>query len=206
VRGQYRAGVVDGKKVPAYLDEAKVPAGSHCETFVALRTEVQNWRWAGVPFYLRTGKHLAARRTEVAIQFKKASVSLFQSASVKLPEANQLVIQVQPIESIELEFAAKAPGPAVRVAPVAMHFCYQDYFARKNRTGYETLLYDAMIGDASLFKRGDVIEAGWKVVQPVLQAWEQDGNDLESYPASSEGPEAAQDLLRRDGRQWRSLT
>jgi glucose-6-phosphate 1-dehydrogenase len=190
----------------AYRQEPRVSPDSNTETYAALRLGIDSWRWAGVPFYLRTGKHLAARRTEVAIQFKKASVSLFQSASVKLPEANQLVIQVQPIESIELEFAAKAPGPAVRVAPVAMHFCYQDYFARKNRTGYETLLYDAMIGDASLFKRGDVIEAGWKVVQPVLQAWEQDGNDLESYPASSEGPEAAQDLLRRDGRQWRSLT
>jgi glucose-6-phosphate 1-dehydrogenase len=139
------------------------------------------------------------------IQFKRASLSLFQSASVKLPEANQLVIQVQPTESIELEFAAKVPGPAVRVAPVAMHFCYRDYFALENRTGYETLLYDAMVGDASLFKRGDLIEAGWNVVQPLLQAWDEHGNDLESYPAGSEGPEAAQALLRRDGRQWRPL-
>ena len=195
VRGQYAG----------YRQEPRVSAVSNTETYAALRLGIDSWRWAGVPFYLRTGKRLAARRTEVVIQFKRASLSLFQSASVKLPEANQLVIQVQPSERIDLEFAAKAPGPVVRVAPVSMRFCYRDYFALENHTGYETLLYDAMIGDASLFKRGDLIEAGWNVVQPVLQAWEQGGNDVQSYAAGSDGPEAAQDLLSRDGRRWRAL-
>jgi glucose-6-phosphate 1-dehydrogenase len=205
IRAQYDAGAANGHPLPAYRQEPRVSPDSRTETYTALRLGIDTWRWAGVPFYLRTGKRLAARRTEVVIQFKRASLSLFQSASVKLPEANQLLIQVQPTESIELEFAAKVPGPAVRVAPVAMQFCYRDYFALENRTGYETLLYDAMIGDASLFKRGDMLEAGWNVVQPVLQAWEQDGNDLHSYPSGSEGPEAAQALLLRDGRQWRPL-
>ena len=205
IRGQYDTGAANGQPLPAYRQEPRVSPDSRTETYTALRLGIDTWRWAGVPFYLRTGKRLAARRTEVVIQFKRASLSLFQSASVKLPEANQLLIQVQPTESIELEFAAKVPGPAVRVAPVAMQFCYRDYFALENRTGYETLLYDAMIGDASLFKRGDMLEAGWNVVQPVLQAWEQDGNDLHSYPSGSEGPEAAQALLLRDGRQWRPL-
>ena len=189
----------------SYRQEPRVSPDSRTETYAALRLGIDSWRWAGVPFYIRTGKRLATRRTEVVIQFKGASLSLFQSASVKLPEANRLLIQVQPTESIELEFAAKMPGPAVKVAPVAMHFCYRDYFARENRTGYETLLYDAMVGDTSLFKRGDVIEAGWSVVQPILQAWEQDEHDVQSYPAGSDGPEAAHDLLRRDGRQWRPL-
>ncbi len=205
VRAQYGAGAAAGQPLPAYRQEPRVSPDSSTETYVALRLGIDSWRWAGVPFYIRTGKRLADRRTEVVIQFKRASLSLFQSASVKLPEANRLLIQVQPTESIELEFAAKVPGPAVTVAPVAMHFCYRDYFALENRTGYETLLYDAMVGDASLFKRGDVIEAGWNVVEPVLQAWEQDGKDLHPYPAGSEGPEAARDLLLRDGREWRSL-
>ena len=205
VRAQYGTGAAGGQALAAYRQEPRVSPDSRTETYAALRLGIDSWRWAGVPFYLRTGKRLAARRTEVVIQFKGASLSLFQSASVKLPEANQLRIQVQPTESIALEFAAKVPGPAVRVAPVAMHFCYRDYFALENRTGYETLLYDAMTGDASLFKRGDVIEAGWNVVEPILQAWDQDGNSLKTYPAGSEGPEAANELLLRDGRQWRSL-
>jgi glucose-6-phosphate 1-dehydrogenase len=205
VRAQYGAGAAAGQPLPAYRQEPRVSPDSSTETYVALRLGIDSWRWAGVPFYIRTGKRLADRRTEVVIQFKRASLSLFQSASVKLPDANRLLIQIQPTESIELEFAAKVPGPAVTVAPVAMHFCYRDYFKLENRTGYETLLYDAMIGDASLFKRGDVIEAGWNVVQPVLEAWEHDGKDLRTYPAGSEGPEAAQDLLVRDGRQWRPL-
>lgn len=178
---------------------------SPTETYTALKVAVDNWRWAGVPIYLRTGKRLAARSTEVTIQFRKAPLSLFRSASVMLPRANRLVMHIQPEESIVLEFAAKVPGPAVSVAPVAMRFCYRDYFGRESRTGYEKLLYDAMIGDASLFKRGDMIEAGWGIVEPVLKAWEQGAGRLESYPAGSDGPEAAHDLLRRDGREWRPL-
>ncbi len=205
VRGQYETGNLDGSAVPGYRQEARVAPDSQTETYVAMKLAVDNWRWAGVPFYLRTGKRLSARRTEVAIQFRKAPLTLFRTASVTLPQANRLVIHIQPEESISLEFAAKAPGPEVTVSPVAMRFCYRDFFGFKNRTGYETLLYDAMMGDASLFKRGDMIEAGWSIIDPVLKAWEQGTGELHAYPAGTDGPDAAQELLRRDGHEWRPL-
>jgi glucose-6-phosphate 1-dehydrogenase len=205
VRGQYGPGVLDGQPVPAYRQEPRVAPDSTVETYVAMKLAIDNWRWAGVPFYIRTGKRLAARRTEVVVQFRQAPLTLFRTASVTLPSANRLHIRIQPEESISLQFAAKAPGPAVTVLPVEMRFCYRDYFGRANRTGYETLLYDAMIGDASLFKRGDMIEAGWSVVEPVLQAWEHPLAPLSFYPAGSEGPEEANELLRRDGCEWMSL-
>jgi glucose-6-phosphate 1-dehydrogenase len=205
VRAQYAAGGVDGAPVPGYRQEPRVAPDSPTETYVAVKLAVDNWRWAGVPFYLRTGKRLAARSTEVAIQFRMAPLTLFRNASVTLPQANRLVMHIQPEESIRLEFEAKVPGPVVTVQPVAMRFCYRDYFGRETHSGYETLLYDAMIGDASLFKSGDMIEAGWKVIEPVLTAWAQGAGELHSYPAGSDGPEAAQELLRRDGREWRPL-
>ena len=205
VRGQYKTGNLDGSSVPGYRQEARVAPDSQTETYVAMKLAVDNWRWAGVPFYLRTGKRLSARRTEVAIQFRKAPLTLFQTAAVTLPQANRLMIQIQPEESISLEFAAKAPGPEVTVSPVAMRFCYRDFFGFKNRTGYETLLYDAMMGDASLFKRDDMIEAGWSIIDPVLKAWERGTGELQSYPAGTDGPDAAQELLRRDGHEWRPL-
>ncbi len=205
VRGQYEAGNLMGSAVPGYRQEARVAPDSQTETYVAMKLAVDNWRWAGVPFYLRTGKRLSARRTEVAIQFRKAPLTLFRTASVTLPQANRLVIHIQPEESISLEFAAKAPGPEVTVSPVAMRFCYRDFFGFKNRTGYETLLYDAMMGDASLFKRGDMIEAGWGIIDPVLKAWEQGAGDLHPYAAGTDGPDAARELLSRDGHEWRPL-
>ena len=205
VRGQYGTGSLDGSAVPGYRQEARVAPDSRTETYVAMKLAVDNWRWAGVPFYLRTGKRLSARGTEVAIQFRKAPLTLFRTASVTLPQANRLVIHIQPEESISLEFAAKAPGPEVTVSPVAMRFCYRDFFGFKNRTGYETLLYDAMVGDVSLFKRGDMIEAGWSIIDPVLKAWEQGTGELHPYPAGTDGPDAAQELLRRDGHEWRPL-
>ncbi len=205
VRAQYGAGNVEGSPVPGYREEACVAPDSQTETYVAMKLAVDNWRWASVPFYLRTGKRLAARRTEVAIHFRKAPLALFRTASVTLPQANRLVIHIQPEESISLEFAAKAPGPAVTVSPVAMRFCYRDFFGLRNWTGYETLLYDAMMGDASLFKRGDMIEAGWSIMEPVLRAWEQDAGDLHSYAAGTDGPDAAGELLQRDGHEWRPL-
>jgi glucose-6-phosphate 1-dehydrogenase len=205
VRAQYQAGGVSGAPVPGYRQEPRIAPDSRTETYVAMKLSVDNWRWAGVPFYLRTGKRLATRRTEVVIQFRKAPLTLFRNASLKLPQANRLVVEIQPEESIALEFEAKVPGPSVTVQPVAMRFCYRDYFGRKARTGYETLLYDAMIGDASLFKRGDVIEASWGVIEPVLKAWEQSSADLSFYDAGSDGPGAASELVRRDGREWRPL-
>ncbi len=205
VRAQYQAGGVSGAPVPGYRQESRIAPDSRTETYVAMKLSVDNWRWAGVPFYLRTGKRLARRRTEVAIQFRKPPLTLFRNASLKLPQANRLVVEIQPEESIALEFEAKVPGPSVTVQPVAMRFCYRDYFGRKARTGYETLLYDAMIGDASLFKRGDVIEASWGVIEPVLKAWEQSSADLSFYDAGSDGPEAASEMVRRDGREWRPL-
>jgi glucose-6-phosphate 1-dehydrogenase len=189
-----------------YRDEPRVAPDSATETYVAMTLAVDNWRWAGVPFYLRTGKRLATRRTEVVIQFRKAPLTLFRNAAVALPSANRLWIRIQPEENISLEFDAKQPGPTVTVRPVQMRFCYRDYFGLQSRTGYETLLYDAMIGDASLFKRADVIEAGWAVVEPVLEAWEHPLAPLGFYPAGSEGPAEAVDLLRRDGYEWVSLT
>ncbi len=206
VRAQYQAGAEGAVAVPGYRQEARVAPDSVTETYVAMKLAVDNWRWAGVPFYLRTGKRLAARKTEVVIQFRKAPLTLFRSASVALPSANRLCIHIQPEESISLEFAAKAPGPTVTVRPVEMRFCYRDYFGRENRTGYETLLYDAMTGDASLFKRGDTIEAGWAVVEPVLRAWEHPLAGLSFYPAGADGPEAADELVRRDGYEWTRLT
>jgi glucose-6-phosphate 1-dehydrogenase len=196
VRAQYRG----------YRDEERVAPDSAAETYVAMKLAVDNWRWAGVPFYLRTGKRLATRRTEVVIQFSDAPLTLFRNASATLPSANRLLIRVQPEESISLEFDAKQPGPYITVRPVQMRFCYRDYFKMEGRTGYETLLYDAMIGDSSLFKRGDVIEASWAVVDPVLKAWEHPLAPLSFYESGSEGPEEAAELLRRDGYAWAPLT
>ncbi len=206
VRAQYQAGTEGAASVPGYRQETRVDPDSVTETYVAMKLAVDNWRWAGVPFYLRTGKRLAARRTEVVVQFRKAPLTLFRNASVTLPSANRLWIHIQPEESISLEFAVKVPGPAVTVRPVEMRFCYRDYFGRENRTGYETLLYDAMVGDASLFKRGDMMEAGWTVVEPVLKAWTHPLAGLSFYPAGSQGPLAADELLRRDGYEGAPLT
>jgi glucose-6-phosphate 1-dehydrogenase len=204
LRSQYVAGEIGGKPVPAYLDEPRVHARSTTETYAAFRLYVDNWRWAGVPFYLRTGKRLAAKRTEVVIQFRQAPLALFRSSSVDAPDANRLVLSIQPTESIGLELAAKVPGPEVTASQVEMRFSYRDFFGVERRTGYETLLFDAMIGDRSLFKRADVIEAGWMIVDPILRAWEDNACDLLHYPAGSEGPEEVSRLVEGDDR-WRRI-
>lgn len=204
LRAQYAEGEIGGKPVPRYRDEPRVHAASATETYAAFRLSVDNWRWAGVPFYLRTGKRLAAKRTEVVIRFRQAPLSLFRTVSVDLPGANRLVLSIQPTESIVLELAAKVPGPEVTASPVEMRFCYQDFFGVDRRTGYETLLYDAMTGDRSLFKRADVIEAGWTIVDPILRAWEDNACDLLHYPAGSEGPEEAHRLVQGDDG-WRRI-
>ena len=205
VRARYAAGEIAGRAVRDFTAETDVAPGSTTESYVALKLSVDNWRWAGVPFYLRTGKAMARRDTEIAIRFKAAPLALFRGTDVAHPAENWLVLRIQPDEGIALEFGAKQPGPTVRVAPVGMDFRYRDYFDQEPSTGYETLIYDAMIGDPTLYQRADTIEAGWRVVQPILDAWARDAAPLATYPAGGDGPEAADSLLARDGRAWRPL-
>ena len=203
VRGQYGPGEIDGKKVPGYREEEKVPPESNTETFVALRFMVDNWRWAGVPFYARTGKRLPTRMTQIVIQFKHAPAMLFQHTSVDRLTTNRLYIHIQPKEGISLRFGAKVPGPVLTMGAVEMDFDYVDYFGKVPSTGYETLLYDAMIGDATLFQRADMVEAGWAMVQPILDVWKAlPPRSFPNYPSGSWGPHEADELLRRDGRHW----
>ncbi|GBQ34094.1 glucose-6-phosphate dehydrogenase [Komagataeibacter saccharivorans] len=201
VRGQYAAGVVGGKDVPGYRQEPGVDPHSLTETYAAMKFQIDNWRWAGVPFYVRTGKRLAARKTEIAIHFKSAPYALFRDTPVESLTPNIMVIHIQPTEGVTLQFSAKIPGPAVRLGGVRMKFDYAEWFSEGPSTGYETLIYDCMIGDATLFQRADNIEAGWRAVQPILD-WGQDGRTLAPYAAGSEGPAAADALLARDNRHW----
>jgi glucose-6-phosphate 1-dehydrogenase len=206
VRGQYGPGQVNGASMPAYREEPNVPPGSATDTFVALRLLVDNWRWAGVPFYVRTGKRLPTRITEILIQFKHAPAMLFQHTSVQRLTTNRLCIHIQPREGISLRFGAKIPGPVVNVGAVEMDFDYAEHFGRVPSTGYETLLYDVMIGDATLFQRADMIEAGWSMVQPILDVWGAlSPRNFPNYAAGSWGPSEADALLERDGRQWENF-
>jgi glucose-6-phosphate 1-dehydrogenase len=187
-----------------YRGEPNVSPDSRTDTFVALQLFLDNWRWAGVPFYLRTGKKLEARLTEVAVQFKQPPFVLFRQTGIERLDPNVLVIRIQPDEGISLAFEAKVPGPFDRVGTVKMDFSYSDYFGAEPSTGYETLLYDAMIGDQTLFHRMDIVEAGWAVVQPILDAWQQDGNSrIPTYQPGSCGPDEAYHLLERSGCRWR---
>jgi glucose-6-phosphate 1-dehydrogenase len=206
VRGQYTAGVVRGQPVKGYREEEGVAPDSMTETYVALRLGIDNWRWAGVPFYLRTGKALTRRTTEIAIQFKRVPFALFRDTPVDILPANVLAMQIQPDEGISLQFGAKQPGPIIKLGGVRMDFRYRDYFNTEPSTGYETLVYDCMIGDATLFQRADSVEAGWAVVQPILDIWRSDKTvPLEFYTAGTAGPDAAEQLLWRSGRQWRPI-
>ena len=204
VRGQYGAGTVAGKAMPAYRASPNVARDSRTETYVALKLAIDNWRWSGVPFYLRTGKATSAHLTEVAIQFKAAPKTLFQTLPKGASKPNVLVLRVQPNQGISLLFDVKQPGPDVALEDVRMDFRYADWFKAEPATGYETLLYDCFIGDQTLFKRGEDIEAAWRAVTPFLKAWEHEG-DLHRYAAGSAGPKAADALLARDGRAWRPL-
>ena len=206
VRGQYRAGAVLGKPVRAYSDEADVARDSETETYVAMKLMIDNWRWAGVPFYLRTGKALVRRKTEIAIRFKQAPLTLFRDTPVEKLTPNWLVLHIQPDEGVSLQFGAKVPGPIVRLGSVEMDFRYADYFKSAPSTGYETLIYDCMIGDATLFQSADNIETGWRVVQPVLDAWQDaQGGAIAPYAAGSVGPKEADAFIARDGRRWRAI-
>lgn len=206
VRGQYGAGAIDGRRVPDYRAEPNVRSGSVTETYVALRLVIDNWRWAGVPFYLRTGKAMAARNTEIAIEFKQAPLAIFRDTAIEDLARNVLVLRIQPDEGIGLQFNAKVPSPALRIEGVCMDMSYEDYFDAMPSTGYETLIYDCMIGDATLFQRADNVEAGWRVVQPVLDAWREAKVDaLPIYAAGSGGPPEADALIEREGRRWRTI-
>jgi glucose-6-phosphate 1-dehydrogenase len=207
VRGQYRGGKVGDTEIEDYRKTEDVKPGSTTETYAALKLTIDNWRWAGVPFYLRTGKALGIKRTEIAIKFKQAPFAMFRDTPVDKLSQNFLVISTEPVEGIELQFNTKVPGPAIDIDGVEMKFRYKDYFKAEPSTGYETLIYDCMIGDNILFQRADSVEAGWRAVQPFLDAWHKSGaRGLKIYDAGSEGPEEADDLLGRDGRSWRKLT
>jgi glucose-6-phosphate 1-dehydrogenase len=206
VRAQYGDGYIENRAVEAYRKTKDVKPDSTTETYVALKLLIDNWRWAGVPFYLRTGKALRAKQTEVAIKFRQAPVAMFRETPVDRLADNFLVIRIQPDECIGLEFNAKIPGPSVAIGGVGMTFEYGDYFESSAATGYETLIYDCMIGDAILYPRADGIEAGWRVVQPFLDAWHEAGGEgLAAYRAGSEGPAEADALLAKDGRRWRPI-
>jgi glucose-6-phosphate 1-dehydrogenase len=188
-----------------YRREPHVAAGSRTETYAALRLVLDNWRWAGVPFYLRTGKRLADRHTEVSVHFKPAPFTLFRETPVECTNPNVLRLLIQPEEGISLSFDAKVPGPLERLDTVKMDFSYAAHFKREPSTGYETLLFDAMAGDQTLFHRMDIVEAGWDVVQPILDAWSRDtASPLAAYAPGSWGPAEADDLLARNGRRWHS--
>jgi glucose-6-phosphate 1-dehydrogenase len=204
VRGQYRPGTVQGRQLVSYRDEPDVNKTSRTETFIALKVMIDNWRWAGVPFYIRTGKAMSGRDTSITINFKRAPYSLFRDTPVDKLMSNELVLQVQPREGISLHFGAKQPGPEVRIAPVDMDFSYADWFRSGPATGYETLIYDCLIGDQTLFQRADNIELGWRAVQPFLDAWKT-GGEVHGYAAGEDGPKQAATLLERDHRVWRAV-
>ena len=206
VRGQYGAGTVLGKAVKAYRQELDVAPDSGVETYVALQFEIDNWRWAGVPFYFRTGKHMSQRTTEIAIRFKQAPYAAFQDTPVESLRPNWLVLSIAPDAGISLQFEVKRPGPDMDLVAVKMEFHYGDWFPKAANVGYETLIYDVMIGDQTLFMRADMVEQGWRIMQPVLDAWAAATVDVPGYESGSDGPRAADALIGRDGeRCWRPV-
>jgi glucose-6-phosphate 1-dehydrogenase len=203
VRGQYVGGVVDNEAVPAYREEEGVDPKSETETYVALRLHVDNWRWAGVPVYVRTGKRLPARVTEVALQFHQVPFLAFEGALTRELRPNVLVLRIQPHERISLHFGAKVPGEAFKVQSVSMDFGYEQAIAETGMDGYTRLLFDAMCGEATLFIRSDEVLQAWRIVDPYLQAWAEPGGGLHFYPAGTWGPGIANLLLQRNGDAWR---
>jgi glucose-6-phosphate 1-dehydrogenase len=203
VRGQYGAGTVLGHPAQAYRHEPDVAPDSKTETYVALKLGIDNWRWAGVPFYLRTGKHLPARNTEIAIQFRQAPYALFRDTPIERLPPNILTLRIQPDEGLSVSFSAKRPGPEIKIDGVAMNFSYRDYFEPLAAVGYETLIYDCLNGDASLFQRADTVEAAWWAVQGLIDAWASGpAPKFPNYASGSAGPEEANRLIARDGRAW----
>jgi glucose-6-phosphate 1-dehydrogenase len=200
VRGQYAPGRLGDKPVPGYREEPNVNQASKTETFVAGKLLIDNWRWAGVPFYLRTGKRLAKRSTEIMIQFRRAPHIVFREKEI---EPNRLILNIQPDEGISVSFGAKRPGTEMSIGNVTMNFCYREAFGEGTRSAYATLLNDCVRGDATLFDRGDSVEAAWSLVDPILDVWSAAKSAaVPQYPAGSWGPRESDVLLERDGRQW----
>lgn len=203
VRGQYGAGWVQGERVQSYQKEPGVTPDSAAETFAAVKFFVDNWRWQDVPFYMRTGKRLPTRSSEVFIQFRPVPHQSFPAAATMAWQPNRLVIRIQPKESILLRFQAKEPGPNMHLSPVEMRFCYRTAFKVAPPEAYETLLLDVMQEDATLFMRADQVEAAWSVITPILKAWEMvTPTDFPNYQAGTWGPEIAETLIAQDGRSW----
>lgn len=203
VRGQYRAGAAGGDTIPAYRKAPEVAPDSRTETYVAMQLAVETWRWHGVPFYLRTGKALTARDTEIVIHFRDAPLRLFRDTPTQDLPPNRMVLQIQPNEGLTLEMAVKQPGPLVDIVPAALRFAYADRFDMGHRTGYETLIYDVLMGDQTLFQRADQIEGGWRAVQPLLDAWQR--GKPQAYDPGSAGPKDADALIAREGRAWHDI-
>ena len=205
VRGQYAAGSVQDNPVKAYRASPGVAADSNTETYVALKLLIENWRWSGVPFYIRTGKCLTGRLTEVVVHFRHAPFGMFRDTPMDKLVPNTLTLNIEPAQGLTLGISAKIPGPKMELSGVQMKFRYEDAFKLTPNVGYETLLYDCLIGDATLFQRADNIDAAWKVVDPALKAWAADKGGPELYEAGSTGPKGAEALLARDGRSWEPL-
>jgi glucose-6-phosphate 1-dehydrogenase len=206
IRGQYGPGWVGGKEVPGYRSEEGVSPTSTTETYVALKLEIDNWRWAGVPFYLRVGKRLPKRETEIAISFRRPPLSLFQHLDPGDMDSDVLAMRIQPDEGISLKFVAKVPGQGIQIQPVYMDFLYGASFTHASADAYERLLLDVMLGDSTLFTRRDEVEEEWKIVTPILEAWQdQSPPAFPNYEAGSWGPDAACDLVEQDGCVWREV-
>jgi glucose-6-phosphate 1-dehydrogenase len=202
VRGQYGAGSVGGVAVPGYREEKDVNPESNTETYAAVKLFLDNWRWADVPFYLRSGKRMPKRVTEIAIQFRKAPLQLFPSASEEL-EPNVLIVRIQPDEGITLRIGAKIPGQVTRIRSVNMDFRYGASFGVSSPEAYERLLLDCILGDSTLYARRDMTERGWEIVMPILEEWQSKKADFPNYEAGTFGPAEADQLIERDGRRWR---
>jgi len=205
VRGRYTAGKVNSKELCGYLQEKSVPAHSQTETFVAAKLLIENWRWRGVPFYVRSGKRLAAKNTAIAITFRHVPHSMFVSAGLEELPPNVLTLQIQPQEGMSLQFQAKRPGSKMCMGTLDMHFNYTDVFAVEMPEAYSRLLLDAMQGDQTLFNRYDSVESAWKLFDPVLRAWQDSDMPLYDYPAGAESFPAADNLIESDGRKWRKI-
>jgi glucose-6-phosphate 1-dehydrogenase len=203
VRGQYQEGLVRGQKVPAYRAEPKVTPKSTTETFAALKFYIDDWRWADVPFYLRSGKRMAKRASEISIQFRRVPHLLFRGTPCDRIEPNLLTVHIQPDEGISLRFSAKLPGPIMQIRPVTMNFRYGEAFGASPPTAYETLLLDCMLGDATLFNREDAVDLSWELMDPILARWKQDGEKgLAFYESGSWGPSEADAFIAADARTW----
>ena len=203
LRGQYGPGAVNGSPVKGYREEQHVGAQSSTDTYAAVKLLVDNWRWAGVPFYLRSAKRMPKRVTEVAVQFREAPHLLFEDSQPLEP--NALILRIQPDEGISLRFGAKLPGQAFKIRTVNMDFRYGTSFGRKLPDAYERLLLDAMLGDSTLFARGDTVELSWKLLTPILEAWQKSTNHIPNYPAGSWGPKESDEFMAKEGRRWRRL-